>query len=931
MAAGDASSHTMTDAIREVPGSASARIPCAADGRRGAHAWLGWRMAVMASLAMGAVLSSFGQQVSPASSGVPVDQTTADSVPVEKIEVTGIAVSRQKALDAKRAADSLTEVISAEDIGKLPDKNVADALERLPGVNTSSQAGGEGGFDENDRVSMRGTGPSLTQVTINGHAVSSGDWFIQDQFQTVGRSASLTLLPSEMVDRIVVNKGQRADQTEGGIAGNIDIQTRKALDFSNQIGAAIDLGGVYSDLPNKTEPQMSALVHFKNDANTFGALIQVFDESRDLRRDGQEILGYETISAGSPAARAYPVLANAIVPSLIGSALFEQERERRGGDFDLEARPDERLTLDLNGFYSHMDASNFNRNFLAWTGNLANSQVPTSFTLRNDMVTAASFANQSTDRSALIDNIYRPGEYAQSQYVDFDASFSFNDHLKLSTQLGNTQGLGVTPSQPAYEGQIFTGLSYNMNGISQPAAVSFPGGNPASFNGVSTSNAWNESVRSIDKENYFQADALYFADWGVLDGLKFGVRVADHSHLVLFPLDGACVSGCGAVGTPANAVPVWGGATYPANFGSGLDPPGGFLSNPWQLSPAAITSFVAAHVSSGPSRLYWPGESDIRETDSAAYAMSTFGGSQWAGDLGIRLVNTAETSVVNVSGGVDPITSSAYGPYSPTAVSHTYLDVLPSANLAYELTSDTVLRGYVNMAMARPDYSAWSGAVSLNDLLETGTGGNPNLKPIRSTNYDLSWEYYFAPKSLFSASVFYMDLSSYVSFNTSSADYYNQFYHKVTTYSITSPSNIAGTVEGYELAATEPLAGGFGVEANFTYANASASGGSPLVGASRDTYNVSGYFENSAWSVRLAYSYRSDFLVGLDRSFVENEAGVGTLALSINYSLTKQLSLNFNALNLNDAQLRYYGNNTMQPRAFYSSGRQYYFGMRADF
>jgi len=93
----------------------------------------------------------------------------------ETVTVTGIRGSIEKSLDTKKNADTVTEVVTAEDIGKLPDKNIADAVQRLPGVTTSSSAGGEGGFDENDRVSLRGTNPSLTQTLVNGHMISSGD------------------------------------------------------------------------------------------------------------------------------------------------------------------------------------------------------------------------------------------------------------------------------------------------------------------------------------------------------------------------------------------------------------------------------------------------------------------------------------------------------------------------------------------------------------------------------------------------------------------------------------------------------------------------------------------------------------------------------------------------------------------------------------
>ena len=120
----------------------------------------------------------------------------------------------------------------------MPDKNVADSLARIPGLNTSSAGANEGGFDENDRVSMRGTNPSLTQTLINGHNVAAGDWFVLDQTGTVGRSVSYTLLPSELVSQVVVEKSSSASLMEGGVAGSIDIRTRKPLEFRQAAHAA---------------------------------------------------------------------------------------------------------------------------------------------------------------------------------------------------------------------------------------------------------------------------------------------------------------------------------------------------------------------------------------------------------------------------------------------------------------------------------------------------------------------------------------------------------------------------------------------------------------------------------------------------------------------------------------------------------------------
>jgi iron complex outermembrane receptor protein len=173
----------------------------------------------VAILMLGASISAQAQQAQPAA-------VTSDQPATEQVVVTGIRASKQKSLDVKRNADVIEEVVSAEDIGKMPDKNVADAVERLPGVQVQNGASGTGGsFDEPDRVSIRSTSPSLTSTTINGHTVSSGDWFVLDQTGLAGRSVSFDLMPAEIVSRVVVHKDQVASDQEGGTMGNVDIET----------------------------------------------------------------------------------------------------------------------------------------------------------------------------------------------------------------------------------------------------------------------------------------------------------------------------------------------------------------------------------------------------------------------------------------------------------------------------------------------------------------------------------------------------------------------------------------------------------------------------------------------------------------------------------------------------------------------------------
>ena len=886
-------------------------------------------------------------QATPAPAPISPPPQNAESL--GSVNVTGIRQSVERSLETKRNSDNVVEVITAEDIGKLPDKNVADALQRLPGVTISSSAGGEGGFDENDRVSLRGTSPSLTQTLINGHSVASGDWFVLDQVQLVGRSVSFTLLPSEIVSQVIVRKTATADLVEGGVAGAVDIITRKPLDFRKQVTGEAAIQAVYADLPDKTDPQFNATLNFKNDANTFGVMIQGFYEKRHLRRDGQEILGYSTISPTSPFATAHPDVANAAYPTLIGSAFFEQERERQGGLIDFQAKPTTDLTLDFNAFYSKLKASNYNRNWMFWGSHVINGgagEMPTSYTVNNGTLTSAVFPNLGSPGNnhqyAIVDQILRPNAYSDTSWYNFDASYRASDRLTFSGQVGYTKGNGKTPKQDVFEGDVFnTGASYAMHGIGSGTDVAFPSGNPSNFAGTTLDFIFGASPASTeDKETYGRLDASYLLGMGPFTTLKGGIRYAEHQRNTQQVAQGP--NGALNPFDPAN-LPAWNGQTYPGNFGSGIG--GNFPRQPWMLDPGVLQAWGDTYSNRDPvTRRFWPGEFEIKERTPAVYLMANMDGTNWSGNIGLRYVQTKERVLVNVAipGSECPvqqpcpqvpgaITTSAFGSFYQSPVEHTYNDLLPSMNLRWDLSKDLVGRFAVARTMARPDYSALGGSITADDITLTGNGGNPNLKPIRSTNVDATLEWYYQPRALLSANVFYMDLTNYVGFGTHPQDLLNIRTGQFATYTISSPVNSSGKVKGFELAWQQELPLGFGIQANYTYADAKETGGHPLVGASENTYNIIGYWERYGWSARLAYTFRSHFFVGLDRSTPEFQDDTDNLAASVSYAFNDNFAITFDALNLNDPTLKYYAANTDQPRAFYKNGRQYYAGIRVKF
>jgi iron complex outermembrane receptor protein len=876
----------------------------------------------------------------------------------QQVVVTGIRASLQKSLEKKRDSDSHIEVLTAEDIGKLPDKNVADSLSHLPGVTTETSQGAEGGFGENDRVSMRGTSAGLTQTLINGHNIASGDWFVLGQYAggDVGRSVSYTLLPSELVGEVDVYKTSQAWLVEGGVAGSVDIKTRKPLDFAKQLTVEASIGAVHNSLAGNTDPQFNGTINWKNDANTFGLMVTGFDENRHFERQGQETVGgFLQIAPGSTIAKSNPDLSGAYYPSALGSALFEQKRERKGGTFDAQMKLSSDLTVDVNGFVSRMDATNFNDNYMFWGKNIVQlgaGQAPmpgytTSTTGGITTLTSAQWAPVAGTAYGVYDQIVRPNEGATSDYLDIDLSYRFSDHLKFNSSAGVSYGHGLTPTQNVIETNVNSpGGGYTYNGISSAANVNFNGNNNLS-NSTATLN-WifgDQNVDVVDTEKWGQIDGTFTLNEGALNDIRFGIRESDHSRYAL------TISSQHPLNTKAPLPAPTG--TYPSGFGSGLG--GSPITQIWTNSPAQIAAYDAANASifqaNGQGRSYWQHDFSLQEKSQAAYVQADMSGDKWSANAGVRFVRTQENVIENIgvpAGTPGANEASAFGPYIPTLVANTYNDVLPSANLRLDVAKDLVARFAVSTTMARPDYTALAGTMSLNSPTiptepGTGTGSNPNLKPVKSNNFDTSLEWYFAPHSLLSASVFYMDLTSYIGYSTSNQTYttFGANYPAAglpITYAITSPVNTTGKAEGLEFSYESPIPvyTNFGVQANVTFVNSADTGSDlstclcegHLVGASKQSGTLGAYYEDDRFNARLSYNYRSSSYLGLSNSTPFYDAGGSTVSASAGYKINDHLVISLDGQNLNNPTLRYYGFNESQMRAVYKNGETYFLTLR---
>lgn len=967
------------------------------------------RIALAASLSLlGAVAAA---QTAPAAA--PDAKDKAATAQLSTVVVTGIRASLEASIKVKREADTNVEVVTAEDVGKMPDKNIADALSRLPGVNV--QFGGALAMDEAERVAIRGTSPNLNLVTINSHALSSGDWHVGDQSGS-GRSVGFGLMPSQLIGQSIVYKTQRADITEGGIAGTVDILTRKPLDFRKSLSAEVAVGGVYATLPNKTDPQLSGLIAWKNEDNTLGVMLQAFKENRHLRRDGQEVFGYGVLSVAQATAAGDATLAGKRMPGSLNSALFEGVRERSGGYLGVQFRPTKDLDINLSAFRADLKADNYNSSGFALPTALLTGNAATSWQIKNakvqgDVITAASLerpaptaatANQRIGGFEFDHNV-RQGAKSLSSFYDLDAKFKANDNLIFSARAGYTKGSGVTNSQPSLTFvQVNPNIAYNINtsrptdyGLTDPlTGKPIDLSTPKTYTQVSNTGA---SVNSTDTENYLHLDAEFKLNGDVFTSFKAGLRSAGHkrTYAVLgarwnaqdttggpvSPSPFVALSNFSAVNkdnlpvypgtvlpTTANIVPsgtlAAPATAYPANWGSGLD--ANFPRALFRYNPAQIQAFASQYVNWNPveNKIYTSGY-QVDEANLALYAMTEFELTPaLTGNAGLRLATTEVTSLayqalpsgtgtgqcvaLQPCAVAGAIVGSRFATYLPQTVKTADSTFLPSLNLRWALDSKLIARFAASRSLGRPNYNELAGAVSLNDTLLTGSSGNPNLQPIKATNLDASLAWYFAPRAYASVAVFNQQLQNYVKVGISKVDFFNIARQAMATYDVTSRIGVKARLRGAEAALEMPVGGGFGIGVNATYVDGKDQDGVMLLGTSKTTYNLRGFYEDDKLSASLAWNARSDYGIG----FVGNGAatpsvnaagvvtqvnglhmykGSGSLSASIGYRFSEQLSIHLDGNNLLDPVRHTYFVTENAPAYWHQSGRQYFLNLRMKY
>jgi iron complex outermembrane receptor protein len=869
----------------------------------------------------------------------PAGQVRTGTNGDQTIIITGIRASIQASLDSKRRNDMVSEVVTAQDIGKFPDKNVADSLGRLTGVNVVTGSAAAGGFGENSTVSIRGTDPTLNLTLLDGHSIATGDWFVLDQ-TSGGRSFDFSLLPSEIVGKLEVYKSSEADLPEGGIGGTINLHSRMPLDLPAGT-VSVTAQANYNDLADKWAPQISGLASWKNADHTFGILAAAFYQKRNFRRDGQEFLGYTSYNNFGGSGK------TAIAPNLIGEAFFRQKRIRKGGTVAMQWKPDDTFEVALNGIYTRMDANNINTNSMAWISTTAGTNSTpgsplnalTAFTIDNGVVTSASWANTTTNgtpvNGRVQDDIFRDA-LSSTWVVNLDATWRPTPQLSVAGEVGYTKGKGETSDTYAWETYWHTGVNYTIDG--KTASVTYPGlpADPTSAAYLNNfySWSWGGHITSPDQETYAKADIEYDFGNSFFRALKVGARYTDHKHSLDYIAYAWPGNGLYSGTQLVNLGTVFAGQTTPGNYGDALGNFPGYSLADQQLVLKELAT------NGGRNFAFYPQASfSVKERDAAIYAMARFDNdTNWRGNIGVRAVHTdlhtTQYTATPLPG--QTLVNSIFCPASGCGIEpvhHSYWDILPSANVTYAVQPDLLLRASAARVMTRPGYAQLAGAFTLNDTILTGSaGGNPNLKPTRAWEFNAGAEWYFGKQSLLSATLFYLDIDSYITQQTFTAFYTTLQHPQGATFTITGPVNgPGGHNKGIELNWQQPIAYGFGVLANYTYSDAKNRNGGPIDGNSKNTFNVTGYFENSLLSTRLAYTYRSKFQSGIDRATPMWQGNYGQLDGSLIVHITKYLDFTADAQNILNHKLYYFVGDPSIPRAYYNNGRTFWVGAKATF
>jgi iron complex outermembrane recepter protein len=823
------------------------------------------------------------QQASPQPSNTQADN-------LEEVVVTGVRKSIEQSLAIKEDAINVIDTIGAEDIGKFPDLNLSESLQRIPGVTIDRNNLGEG-----SQINVRGLGPDFTRVEINGMSGTAS---------TATGAFSFESIASELFQRATVVKTPTANMVEGGLAGTVTLVTPHPLDFSGT-KFAFNAEENRGSLEKKDDPRIYALAS-QNWGGVFG-ILGAFTYSKLDANTNEDSFGswgpFSQVASPGALATAPAALLNAATPRTTAYYHYEENLKNYGGNISAQYHPADSLTVTLDGLYA--------QRYGVETDNRPDAPVegpndaPSNAVIQNGALVSGTFPGVQ----ARIGTSVLPETDRLSQ-VTLHADWNPSDAWKITPYLGYSTRRGEQDLDLYSFAINNTSLTYNVAG-------NYPQWSNSATNYYSNPQAFGLNVfyfdKAINTDKEFDTKLDFeriFNEQG-LKSIQFGARYSRETadafgeYALLSAgspvLDGAPTSlasvsylqpfyvGGSPAGTPGQILAV-NPALAASKFYHNLDPytAAGFYYDP---TNTALQTY------------------EIQQNTLAAYAQLNLDFGPLRMDAGMRVVETD----VSTTGSQE-----ANSTISALEVGNHYVNFLPSFNARYEVQDDFIIRGAYSRVVNRPELDDLSPALTIQSGPKTASGGNPRLQPYTADQVDLGTEWYYHKGALLGATVFSKRIDDLITQTTSQV--YMTFPNQLTGQpeqgyiAVTQPTNgNKATVEGLEVSFQTPfyflpsIFDKFGTLINATLASSSASytaqAGSEstsLPGLSKRSYNAVLYYDNQRFDTRVSWAWRSAYLPTTAGEFGASvyNAAYGQLDLAANYKILSNLQLNFQVLNL---------------------------------
>ena len=896
---------------------------------------------------------------------------------IEEVVITGIRGSLKRAIDVKRDASGVVDSIAAEDLGKFPDLNVAESLQRIPGV-AIDRSGGEG-----QAITVRGLGPQFNSVLLNGRQIAN---------DSGGREFNFDTLAAEQITGADVYKSGRADLQEGGIGATVNVKTAKPFDkMGLQLAGSVK--AVYESLSEETSPAFSFLASNTFADDRIGLLAGISYQERDVQINQVGTAGWRpglTLSnnAGDADPTTQTVLAtNAYLPRNWDQIVDSQQRERTNANLVFQYAATDDLTVTVDGFYSKFEVDSLVTDLASW--------------FEPDRVGEATVAANGT---AIAFNQLRglnqgsgdpASDFVSTTRNSRDSSlsgFGINLDWDISERLSSSFDLSTSDAENDRAGKDrfnVVGIinDYSFDGTGSLPTVTHAGfGNGALPDISRTRLHYNEKGNvptDEDQITEFKADFEYAPDSDSLESVRFGLynQSREKSQFQIF---GNQCQFCG-YGTPAPNATLGVTSFTANNFFPGL------IDTFYTYDGDAYVQFLADQGFPITPTLQ-NNRYTINEDITSFYTDFTFGFDVGASAMPLEInvgaryadtdidVDAIQSFIVDVVPTTDlTLFSNVLGPATDINVGDSYDNFLSNLSAKLEVRDDMIVRFAAYESLTRPTMSQLSPATNFNEPRRqnlTASGGNPGLQPFASTNFDLSYEWYYNDSSAFSVAYFRKDINDIIvsltgaeTFELTNRTAADGFRCGGTTPSCAAPGTIdpanptvdviantdelngasevytvsrprngeSATVDGIEIAITHVWNNGFGISANGTFVDSdlnlgdsSANNNFGLEGVG-DSQNLVVFYENERMQARIAYNNRDEFLRLVDNGFngePVNTDAFSQIDISASYDLNDRYTLFFEGINITEEELRQTGRFANQTYNIEDNGSRYAIGFR---